>query len=164
MNGDSTGDRTLPEVIRDNMWSLLSDRYRTNRRAPHTPTEDEYLHDRPFWPAFTFEEVRHTVEDGRDRILVTFHDTDVPEDTLGFRIDLDTAMAEWSRRVGGRNPHDHPEMFAAELIWFMVCFIGVADLDGEAGTPEAPHWINNGSEIFGKLKNNPNMDTFESHH
>ncbi|WP_169983487.1 MULTISPECIES: hypothetical protein [unclassified Microbispora] len=175
MNGDLAGDGTthahdggrdpaLAGVIRDHMWSLLSDRYRTNRRSPGAPTEDEYLHDRPFWPEFTFEEVRYAVEGGRDLLLVTFHDTDVPEITLGFRIDLDKAMTEWSRRVGGRLPRQHPEMFAAELIWFMVCFIGVADFDGATGTPGSPpYWINDGSEIFGKLRNNPNMETFESH-
>ncbi|GII87708.1 hypothetical protein Ssi03_56980 [Sphaerisporangium siamense] len=162
--GHANGGAALPEVIRDHMWSLLSDRYRTNRRASHAPAEDEYLHDRSFWPAFTFEGVDYTVEDGKDRLLVTFHDTDLPDTTLGFRVDLDTAMAEWTRRVGGRIPREHPEMFAAELIWFMVCYIGVADLDGATGTPRSPHWINDGSEIFGKLRNNPNMDTFESHH
>ncbi|MEU3168583.1 hypothetical protein [Streptosporangium sp. NPDC006930] len=177
MNGNPAGDGTrhahdggraedtaLFGVIRDNMWSLLSDRYRTNRRTSHPPTEDEYLHDRPFWPAFTFEGVTYAAEEGKDWLLVTFHDTDIPDTTLGFRIDLETAMVEWTRRVGGRIPREHPEMFAAELIWFMICFIGVADFDGATGTPGAPHWINDGSEIFGKLKNNPNMDTFESHH
>ncbi|GHH66756.1 hypothetical protein GCM10017673_12820 [Streptosporangium violaceochromogenes] len=156
-------DTALFAVIRDSMWSLLSDRYRTNRRASSTPTEDGYLHDRPFWPAFGFEDVRYAVEDGKDRLLVIFHDTDVPGSTLGFRIDLEKAVTEWSRRVGGRVPREHPEMFAAELIWFMVCFIGVADFDGASGTPESPHWINDGSEIFGKLRNNPNMDTFASY-
>ncbi|MEV0758421.1 hypothetical protein [Streptosporangium sp. NPDC050280] len=177
MNGNPAGDGTrhahdggraedtaLFGVIRDNMWSLLSDRYRTNRRTSHPPTADEYLHDRPFWPAFTFEGVTYAAEEGKDWLLVTFHDTDIPDTTLGFRIDLETAMVEWTRRVGGRIPREHPEMFAAELIWFMICFIGVADFDGATGTPGAPHWINDGSEIFGKLKNNPNMDTFESHH
>ncbi|MFE2040503.1 hypothetical protein ACFXAZ_06130 [Streptomyces sp. NPDC059477] len=151
-------------IVRDSMWSLLSDRYRTNRRAGGAPAEDEFLHERPFWPAFTFEDVVHVVEDGVDRLLVTFHDTDDPSVTLGFRIDLARAMTEWSRRVGGRDPREHPEMFAAELIWFMVCFIGVTDFGGATGTPDAPHWINDGTEIFGRLKNNPNMDAFDSHH
>ncbi|WP_030912372.1 hypothetical protein [Streptosporangium amethystogenes] len=162
-DGGQTEDTALFGVIRGHMWSLLSDRYRTNRRTSHPPTEDEYLHDRPFWPAFTFEGVTYAKEEDKDRLLVTFHDTDLPDITLGFRIDLDTAMTEWTRRVGGRIPREHPEMFAAELIWFMICFIGVTDLDGATGAPESPYWINGGSEIFGKLRNNPNMDTFESH-
>ncbi|MCM2388153.1 hypothetical protein [Streptomyces albipurpureus] len=157
-------DSELFQVVRDSMWSLLSDRYRTNRRARGAQTEDEFLHERTFWPAFTFEGVQYAAEDGTDRLLVTFHDTDAPEITIGFRIDLVKAMAEWSKRVGGRDPREHPRMFAAELIWFMVCFIGVADFDDASGTPDAPHWINDGSEIFGKLRNNPNMDAFESHH
>lgn len=157
-------DSELFQDIRDNMWSLLSDRYRTNRRSAEKKTEDEFLHERTFWPAFTFEEVSYSTEDGMDRLLVTFHDTDTPENTLGFKVDLVRAMAEWSKRVGGRDPREHPQMFAAELIWFMVCFIGVADFEGSAGTPEKPHWINEGSEIFGKLKNQPNMESFDSHH
>lgn len=158
-------ERELFRSVRDSMWSLLSDRYRTQRRGAGEQFEDEYLHDRPFWPEFTFQDVVYQVDDGTDVLLVTFHETDTPEATLGFRINLLKAMAEWSKRVGGRDPRQHPEMFAAELIWFMVCFIGVAEFDAAAhGTTHSPYWINDGSEIFGKLRNNPNMDAFESHH
>lgn len=157
-------DSELFRNIRENMWSLLSDRYRTHRRSAESKTEDEFLHERSFWPAFTFEDVSYSAEGGKERILVTFHDTDAPEITLGFKVDLVQAMAEWSKRVGGRDPREYPEMFAAELIWFMVCFIGVADFDGAVGTPEEPYWINEGSEVFGKLRNQPNMESFDSHH
>ncbi|MCW5253547.1 MULTISPECIES: hypothetical protein [unclassified Streptomyces] len=157
-------DTELFRSVRDNMWRLLSDRYRTNRRARGTQSEDEYLHDRPFWPEFTFDDVAHEVQDGTDMLLVTFHASDDPRTPLGFRIALVKAMEEWSRRVGGRDPRQHPEMFAAELIWFMVCFIGVAELDTGTGGGPGPRWINDGSEIFGKLRNNPNMDAFASHH
>lgn len=151
-------DLALFATIRDEMWALLSARYRVAGNAVSD------AHERPFWPEFTFDSVRHAVEDGRDLLLVTFHETDRPERTLGFRVDVRKAMAEWSKRLGGRRPHEHPQMFAAEVIWYMVCFIGVADLGGDApGTPEAPYWINEGGEVFGRLKNNPNMDAFESH-
>ncbi|WP_069812700.1 hypothetical protein [Streptomyces sp. TP-A0874] len=156
-------DNELFRTVRKNMWSLLSDRYRTNRRA--RSTHDEFVGERQFWPEFTFEEVvLGTGAQGEAQIQVLFHDSDEPETRFGFRISLEKAIASWSERVGGRDPRRHPEMFAAELIWFMVCFIGVADLESATGGGQAPHWINTGSEIFGKLKNNPNMETFESHH
>lgn len=155
---DAAADVALFATFRDEMWSLLSARYRVARDDAAGEVE------RPFWPEFTFDSVRHAVEDGVDRLIVTFHETDRPERTLGFRVDVRKAMAEWSKRLGGRRPQDNPQMFAAEVIWYMVCFIGVADLGGDApGTPEAPYWINEGAEVFGPLKNNPNMEAFESH-
>lgn len=151
--------------VRDGMWELLSARYRTNRRDGWNHSVDEYVGHRPFWPEFIFDDVGVVTESGPTRIRVTFHESDHPETILGFRIDLEPAMEAWSIRVGGRDPRQHPEMFAAELVWFMVCFIGVADFGPDVpGTLDDPQWINTGAEIFGKLRNNPNMESFESHH
>lgn len=154
---------SFAEPVRNAMWQLLSSRYRTSRTDRQADAES--ADDRPFWPDFTFETVSIAGREQSADIQVTFYETIRPETLLGFRIDLDKAASSWSERVGGRDPSRYPEMFAAELVWFMVCYIGVADLDpGLPGDRDGPRWINQGTEVFGKLKNNPNMNTFDSHH
>jgi hypothetical protein len=140
------------EVVRDDIWTILSRKYSTVRRGGHPSDAEEYLHERSFWPDMRF----HKVEAAEDavsgrQIRITFTPTSEPTVTYGYKIDVDKAASAWSRRVGIREPRKNPSMFAAELIWYMVAFIGATEIEacprGEGGV----RWINTGADVFEPL-------------
>jgi hypothetical protein len=148
-------------AVCDHMWKILGDHYRTGLRSTAAMTS-VWTGKRSFWPAYAFDSVSCCVVDGADQLRILFRDRDHLEVVLGYRINLAEAARRWSQQVGDRDPRRQPEMFATELVWFMVCHIGVAKFTPTAGTKELPQWINEGNEIFGRLPNNPNMDTFQN--
>ena len=140
------------EVVRDDIRTILSRKYNTVRHGGHPSDAEEFLRERSFWPDMHF----HTVEsidgapEGR-QIRITFTPTSEPATTYGYKVDVDKAAAAWSKRVGIREPRKNPSMFAAELIWYMVAFIGATEIEacpeGEGGV----RWINTGADVFEPL-------------
>jgi hypothetical protein len=140
------------ELVRADIWGILSRKYNTIRRGGHPSDTEEHLRDRSFWPDMRFDTVE-TVNGpaGDPQIRITFRPVSEPGATYGYKVDLDNAAAAWSKRVGIREPRKNPSMFAAELIWYMVAFIGATEIEacpeGEGGV----RWINTGADVFAPL-------------
>jgi hypothetical protein len=147
-------------AVSRHMSAILCGRYRASRGDAAAPGARAGT--RSFWPAYVFESVSCCLVNGIDQLQIRFTDCDRPDVVLGYQVNLAEARHRWLEQVGDRDPGRYPEMFAAELAWFMVCHIGVAEFTPEAGTEELPQWINRGDEVFGKLPDNPNMNTFHS--
>ena len=85
------------------------------------------------------------------QIRITFTPVREPGMTYGYLIDVEIAAAAWSKRVGIRDPHASPSMFAAELIWYMVAYIGSTPIESFAPDAGGIRWINTGADVFTAL-------------
>ncbi len=148
------------EQVRDDIWTILSRKYNTVRRGGHPVDADEHLRERTFWPDMRFHKVESI--DGPDgrQIRLTFTPLSQPDMTFGYRIDVDKAASAWSERVGIREPRKNSPMFAAELIWYMVAYIGATEIDACAQDENGVRWINTGSDVFKPL---PDADAHHHH-
>ena len=147
-----TGHDEFAETVRAEIAGILSRKYTTVRHGGHDIDRDEFRRERTFWPDMTFHGVALSRPAGRDAtISLTFTPVYEPENTYGFRIDMPKAVVVWSKRVGIRDPLEHPAMFAAELIWYMVTYIGAIEIADSASDESGIRWINDGSEIFEAL-------------
>lgn len=139
------------ETVRDDIWTILNRKYGTVRRGGHPVDAEEHLHERTFWPDMHFHKVETVDQPGGRQIRITFTPVNEPATTYGYKVDVDKAASAWSERVGIREPRQNPSMFAAELIWYMVAYIGASKMqdcpEGEGGV----RWINTGADIFEPL-------------
>lgn len=144
------------EQVRDDIWTILSRKYNTVRRGGHPVDTDEHLRERSFWPDMRFHKVE--VADGPNgpQIRLTFTPFNEPGATYGYKVDVDKAAAAWSERVGIREPRQNPAMFAAELMWYMVAYIGATEIETRAEDEDGVRWINTGADVFKPL---PDADT-----
>lgn len=140
------------EAVRREISSVLSRKYRTNRRGAHLSDRGEFLRERDFWPDMRFlDVVPYETADGGGGLAITFAPASEPRDRYGFKIDMATSLESWCKRIGIRNPREHPAMFAAELTWYMVAYIGAIDINSFVADGSGIRWINKGYEIFVKL-------------
>jgi hypothetical protein len=139
------------DVIRDDIWTILSGRYSTVRHGGHPSDADEFRRERPFWPDMCFH-AAHTVDGPFGRqICITFTPVKEPDAVYGYKIDVDKSVAAWSERVGIRDPRRSTAMFAAELVWYMVAYIGSTDLKTCVDRGDGVRWINTGADVFEPL-------------
>lgn len=146
--------------VRDDIWGILSRKYQTVRHGGHPLDRDEHLRERTFWPDMRFHKVElGDAPGGGAQLHVIFSPATSPDLTFGYKVDIDLATSAWSERIGIREPRRNPSMFAAELIWYMVAYIGSIEIaecaEGEGGV----RWINDGTDVFKAL---PDAD--EAHH
>lgn len=139
------------EQVRNDIWTILSRKYNTVRRGGHPVDTDEHLRERSFWPDMRFHKVE--VAEGPDgpQIRLTFTPLNEPGAVYGYKVDVDKAAAAWSLRVGIREPRQNPAMFAAELMWYMVAYIGATEIETLAEDEEGIRWINTGADVFKPL-------------
>jgi hypothetical protein len=144
-------DQAFEERVRDDIWAILSRKYSTVRHGGHPADAGEYLHERTFWPDMRFHGVEVVQGPNGAQVRITFTPVDEPDATYGYKIDVNTAAAAWSERIGIREPRQNPSMFAAELIWYMVAYVGSIEIEacpkGEGGV----RWINTGADVFKPL-------------
>lgn len=140
------------EIVRADIWTILSRKYSTVRHGGHPSDVEEYSRERTFWPDMHFHKVETVVApDGVRQIRITFTPRSEPGATYGYKVDVDTAAAAWSHRVGIREPRKNPSMFAAELIWYMVAYIGSNHIEASSEGEDAVRWINTGADVFQPL-------------
>lgn len=139
------------EKVRDDIWTILSRKYNTVRRGGHLGDAEEYLRERSFWPDMRFHMVEKAGSATGGQIRITFTPVNDPSKTYGYKIDVDKAAAAWSARVGIREPRENPSMFAAELIWYMVAYIGAKEIEACPEGDGGVRWINTGVDIFEPL-------------
>jgi hypothetical protein len=141
------------EAVRNEIAAILTGTYYTTRHGAHPSDKDEFLRERQFWPDMRFVDVARyrTAGDGVGLAITFTPAANADGGNYGFKIDLAKSLATWSKRIGIRNPSEHPSMFAAELVWYMVAYIGTVDLIAFAADDSGVRWINDGSEIFVKL-------------
>ncbi|WP_018182906.1 hypothetical protein [Kaistia granuli] len=135
------------QAVRTDISTILTRKYRTVRHGGHD--KEEHLRERQFWPDMQF----HGVEIWQDTpgLSITFTPVNEPGQVYGYRIDMATALIAWGKRVGIRNPRQHPSMFAAELVWYMVTYIGAVGIEDSVVAADGIRWINKGTEVFEKL-------------
>jgi hypothetical protein len=140
------------ETVRREIAEILGRKYRTTRRGGHPSDEDEFLRDREFWPDMRFHGVAYyeTVQ-GTPGLAVTFTPVADLGSLYGFKIDMVESLAAWGNRVAIRSARDHPSMFAAELIWYMITYISAVDIRAFPADASGVRWINDGSEMFTRL-------------
>lgn len=149
------------EKVRDDIWTILSRKYSTVRRGGHPTEIDEHLHERTFWPDMRFHRVESVDSPSGRQIRITFTPKQEPDRTYGYRVDVDKAASAWSERVGIREPRQNPAMFAAELIWYMVAYIGAKEIEKSSEAEDGVRWINSGADVFEPL---PDPDAHHHHH
>ena len=148
------------ERVQSDIWTILSRGYRTVRRGGHPTEVDEHLHERPFWPDMRFGKVDTVSGPRGTQIRITFTPVQEPGTTYGYKIDVDKAASAWSERIGIRDPRSNPAMFAAELIWYMVAYIGSKQIGECPEDGDGIRWINTGSDVFEPL---PEADAHHHH-
>lgn len=146
-----TEQAAFGETVREDIWTILSRKYNTVRRGGHPTDAEEHRRERPFWPAMRFHKVETVDVGGVQEIRITFTASTEPETTYGYRVDVDKAAGAWSKRVGIRDPRANPQMFAAELIWYMVAFIGATEIEKCPVGDDGVRWINTGTDVFEPL-------------
>ncbi|MBL8576511.1 MAG: hypothetical protein JNK47_04740 [Mesorhizobium sp.] len=139
------------ERVRDHIWTILSRKYNTVRQGGHPVDADEHLRERTFWPDMRFHKVDAVDGPNGRQLQLTFTPANRPDATFGYKIDVDKAASAWSERVGIREPRENSSMFAAELIWYMVAYIGSTDIDSCVEDGHGVRWINTGSDVFKPL-------------
>ena len=138
-------------VVREDIWAILSRKYNTVRRGGHPSDIDEHRRERPFWPAMRFHNVEMADAGGAPEIRITFTASTEPDTTYGFKVNVAKAAEAWSKRVGIRDPQKNPSMFVAELIWYMVAFIGATEIEECPAGEDGVRWINTGADVFEPL-------------
>lgn len=139
------------EVVRDDIWTILSRKYTTVRHGGHPSDIGEDRQERTFWPDMQFHRADVVDAPGGKQIRIMFTPIDDPEAVYGYRVDVERAAAAWTERVGIREPRKQPAMFAAELIWYMIAYIGVTDLVACGDEEDGVRWINTGADVFKPL-------------
>ena len=140
------------QIVRDDIWAILSRRYGTVRRGGHPADAGEDRRERPFWPDMRFRGVEAVdIPGGPRQIRITFTPVTEPDATYGYKVDVEKAAAAWSERVGIRDPRNNPSMFAAELIWYMVAYIGATAIETCPAGEADVRWINTGADVFEPL-------------
>lgn len=145
------GQAEFDEQVRDDIWTILSRKYNTVRRGGHPVDTDEHLRERSFWPDMRFHKVEAADGPNGRQIRLTFTPVNEPAATYGYKVDVDKAAAAWSERVGIREPRKNPAMFAAELIWYMVAYIGATEITTCPEDDGGVRWINTGADVFEPL-------------
>lgn len=139
------------EVVRRDVHTILSRQYNTVRHGGHIADTDEFLHTRPFWPDMLFHDVDMVDGPAGDQIRITFTPTHEPGVIFGYKVDVEDTANAWIKRVGIRDPRDNTPMFAAEIIWYMIAYIGVTELVQDSSNGDGVQWINNGDDVFAPL-------------
>lgn len=139
------------DVVRDDIWSILSRTYGTVRHGGHPTDAGEFLRERPFWPDMRFLAAETVDAPNGRQIRITFGPTKDASAVYGYRIDVETAASAWSERVGVRDPRASPSMFAAELIWYMVAYIGSKPIETYPEGEDGVRWVNTGADVFSPL-------------
>lgn len=139
------------DTVRDDIWTILSRKYTTVRQGGHPTDAGEAVRERSFWPDMHFLSVRrHDGPQGAE-IRITFTPAKEPGSVYGYKVELDRAAAAWSERVGIRDPRRNPSMFAAELVWYMVAYIGSNRIEACQAGDDGVRWINTGADVFEPL-------------
>jgi hypothetical protein len=144
-------DQAFEERVREDIWAILSRKYNTVRHGGHPADAGEYLHERTFWPDMRFHEAKVTKGPGGPQIRITFTPVDAPDSIYGYKVDVQKAADAWSKRVGIREPRQNPSMFAAELIWYMVAYVGSIQIESQPKGEDGVRWINTGADVFTPL-------------
>jgi hypothetical protein len=148
--------KEFDEQLREELSSTLRRTYRTVRHGGHPTDKDEFLRHREFWPDMRFDEAKLLGGPGERRELaITFAPVNETGASYGYRVDLDDALAKWATRVTIRDPMSNPSMFAAEIIWYMVAYIGSNDIAAAPLADDGIRWINTGLDLFEKLPEPP---------
>jgi hypothetical protein len=126
-------DAGLAQYVADEMSRITMGRFRTNRQGGHALDRNEAARDRSFWPGVEFTVCND-------------------ERWFGFRVHLPSAIERWNLRIGIVDAASHPTLFAAELCWYLVVQVGAVDLAAIAPDEQGIGWINNATEVFGRLK------------
>lgn len=123
--------------------------YRTTRNGAHRLDEGEASRPRPLWPGVDF---RPAHIEPPDSLVVHVTFRDLGDAVFGCRVDLSTALtrgAELSDLVAW---HEEPELMAAELVWYLVSYIGASRIEAPPPTNGADvTWLMEGPEVFGPL-------------
>lgn len=146
--------------VRDHVAEILRRKYGTIRQGANALDQDEYRKERRFWPDMQFHEVG--LSDGaagQPVVEITFTPVYEQETTYGFLVDVDYAIDTWGTRVGVQHPRNYPSRFAAEIIWYMVTYIGSLKIEDCPVDHRGIRWINKGDDVFARL---PDAD--EHHH
>lgn len=139
------------DIVRDDIWKILTTKYNTTRHGGHPTDVDEFRRERPFWPDMRFHDVQTVDAPAGRQIRITFTPSTEPEIRYGYRIDVEETAKAWSKRVGIRDPRASPAMFAAELIWYMVAYIGSTRIEEYPFSEDGIRWINTGADVFSPL-------------
>lgn len=150
-------------LVHGEIWTILSRTYSTVRHGGHPSDAEEFRRDRSFWPDMQFHGAEAVDNADGGQIRITFTPVREPGVTYGYRIDVETAAAAWSKRVGIRDPHASPAMFAAELIWYMVAYIGSTPIEESEADHNGIRWINTGADVFTALPDPLAMQHLEHH-
>ncbi|KKB86109.1 hypothetical protein VW29_04305 [Devosia limi DSM 17137] len=145
--------------VRDHVAEILRRKYGTTRQGANALDRDESLKQRRFWPDMQFHEVGQSSGlTGQAMVEISFTPVYEPENTYGYRVDVNSAIEAWSMRLGVQHPRNYPARFAAEVIWYMVTYIGSVKIEECPVDGKGIRWINKGDDVFTRL---PDSD---SHH
>ena len=139
------------EQVQRELWTILSRSYGTVRHGGHPTDADEFRRDRSFWPDMNFSSVTLEERLNGEQIAISFTPVREPDRTYVYQVSVETAAAAWSKRVGIRNPYANPAMFAAEIIWYMVAYIGSTPIEDMQEDEVGLRRINTGSDVFTAL-------------
>lgn len=128
--------------VRGDIWTILSQQY------DYRGSGEALARERPFWQDMRFHEVSTVDGSNGNHISITFTPIDQPTTIYGYKIDLDKAAAAWNERVGIRDARQNPTMFAVELVWYMVVYIGETNLERCRESGKGVCWINAGTDAF----------------
>ena len=141
-------DAGLAQYVAGEMSRITTGGFRTHRHGGHALDRNEASRDRSFWPGVEFSPT--TVAPGPT--LLTIFTACNDERCFGFKVHLPSAIERWNLRIGIVDAASHPTLFAAELCWYLVVQVGAADLAAIALDEQGIGWINNATEVFGRLK------------
>lgn len=142
---------SFADRVRGELWNILSGSYGTVRHGGHPTDVDEFRRARSFWPDMNFHSVTIDESASGQNIAISFTPVREPDRTYVYQVHIETAAAAWSKRVGIRDPHSNPAMFAAEIIWYMVAFIGSTPIETTPESADGLRRINKGSDVFTAL-------------
>lgn len=134
--------------VKHEIHNILTGRYSRSNPSAHdnNGTIPETL---PFWSAFDFHEVWW--DDSSSCLGIVFSVAGHAVPRYGFRVNFWEAMDSWREQIGVGNIERNPAMYATEIIWFMVCFVGTSHLPDVPPNSDDVVWLNSGQEVFREL-------------
>jgi hypothetical protein len=151
-----SGLKEFEKTLREEISGILRRTYRTNRHGAHPTDKDEFLRHREFWPDMRFDEAElRNGSAGSGVLLITFTPANEPQTRYGYRVNIADALAKWTKRVIAVDPLSNPSMFATEIVWYMVAYIGSNDIEAMPLDGAGVRWINTGMDLFERLPEPP---------
>lgn len=143
---------TFEIQVRDHISEILKQRYGTTRHGSNPLDKGEETAERRFWPDMQFHDVGQSQSQEGDPVVeISFTPVYERENTYGYRINVNNAVEAWSKRLGIINPQHYPARFAAEILWYMVTYIGSLKIERCPEDARGIRWINRGDDVFTRL-------------